>query len=166
MDKKIFNTAKKALENANIHYEATDGKMLGFSLEGEQANYDVSLLCDEEVGLLLTVVTCHLFVPKEKIDRMCRWIVEANNNIGIGNFAMDTSDGELTFRVSYPVDKGKIDDYMITVLYVNAVRAFENYFVDIVKTIYFEKENGEIDLSEEALEEARRMADTLDDSEE
>lgn len=116
MEKKIYNTVEASLNNAELQY-STDEKIFRFGIKGEHANFDVRILCEEEMEFLMTIVTCSMCVPKNKIDRMCRWVAEKNYGLTLGEFKLDTSDGELSFRNTCPLDKGAVNEDIVKVAY-------------------------------------------------
>ncbi len=143
MEKKIYNTVEAALKNAEIHYNIEDDIIFRFGIKGEHANYDVKLICEEEMEFLMTVVTCSMCVPKDKIDRMCRWVAEKNYGLTLGEFKLDTSDGEISFRITCPLDNGAVNEDIVTVAYSNALSTFDNAYEEIIKTIYLDNGSGE-----------------------
>ncbi len=92
---------------------------------------------------LMTVVTCSMCVPKDKIDRMCRWVAEKNYGLTLGEFKLDTSDGEISFRITCPLDNGAVNEDIVTVAYSNALSTFDNAYEEIIKTIYLDNGSGE-----------------------
>ena len=142
MEKKIFNTVEKALNNAELQY-SIDDSIFRFGIKGEHANFDVRIVCEEEMEFLMTVVTCSMCVPKNKIDRMCRWAAEKNYGLTLGEFKLDTSDGELSFRITCPLDKGAVNEDIVAVAYTNALNTFDNSYEEIIKAIYLDNGSGE-----------------------
>ena len=142
MEKKIYNTVETSLNNAELQY-SIDDEIFRFGIKGEHANFDVRIVCEEEMELLMTIVTCSMCVPKNKIDRMCRWVAEKNYGLTLGEFKLDTSDGELSYRITCPLDKGAVNEDIVTVAYTNALRTFDNSYEEIIKTIYLENGSGE-----------------------
>ena len=142
MEKKIYDTVEAALNNAELQYNIDD-KIFRFGIKGEHANFDVRIVCEEEMEFLMTIVTCSMCVPKNKIDRMCRWVTEKNYGLTLGEFKLDTSDGELSFRITCPLDKGAVNEDIVTVAYTNALSTFDNSYEEIIKAIYLENGSGE-----------------------
>lgn len=143
MEKKIYNTVELALKNAELHYDIDRDMIFRFGIKGEHAKYEVSMVCEEEMEFLMTSVTCSLCVPKDKIDKMCRWVVEKNYGLTLGGFKLDTSDGELTFRITCPLDKGAVNEDIVAVAYTNALSTFDNNYEEIIKAIYLDNGSGE-----------------------
>jgi len=142
MEKKIYKTVEASLNNAELQY-STDDKIFRFGIKGEHANFDVRIACEEEMEFLMTVVTCSMCVPKNKIDRMCRWVAEKNYGLTLGEFKLDTFDGELSFRITCPLDNGAANEDIVTVAYTNALNTFDNSYEEIIKAIYLENGSGE-----------------------
>lgn len=113
MEKKIYNTVELALNDAELQY-STDEIIFRFGIKGEHANFDVRILCEEEMEFLMTIVNCSMCVPQNKIDRMCRWVAEKNYGLTLGEFKLYISDGELSFRITCPLDKGAENEDIVT----------------------------------------------------
>ena len=143
MEKRIYNTVEAALKNAELNYDIDRDMVFRFGIKGKHANYDVRMVCEEEMELLMTIVTCSLCVPKEKMDRMCRWVVEKNYGLTLGEFKLDTSDGELSFRITCPLDSGAVNEDIVTVVFLNAISTFDSTFEEIIKSIYLDNGSGE-----------------------
>lgn len=142
MEKKIYNTVELALKNAELNYNIDD-EIFRFGIRGEHTNFDVRIVCEEEMEFLMTIVTCSMCVPKNKIDRMCRWVAEKNYGLTLGEFKLDTSDGELSFRITCPLDKGAVNEDIVAVAYTNALNTFDNSYEEIIKAIYLDNGSGE-----------------------
>jgi len=143
MDNKIFNTVEATLRNAELHYDIDNDIIFRFGIKGEHANYDVKMVCEEEMEFLMTIVTCSLCVPKDRLDRMCRWVTEKNYGLTLGEFKLDISDGELSFRITCPLDKGAVNEDIVTVAYSNALSTFDNTYEEIIRAIYLDNGSGE-----------------------
>ena len=143
MGKIIFDTVEKALNNAELQFSIDDDSIFRFGIKGEHANFNVRLICEEEMEFLMAIVNCSMCVPQNKIDRMCRWVAEKNYGLTLGEFKLDTSDGELSFRITCPLDKGAVNEDIVTVAYSNALNTFDNSYEEIIKTIYLENGSGE-----------------------
>lgn len=138
MKNKIFKQAESALKKNGIHYAVEDEKAFTFGIKGDDCNFDVVLLCDEEKGLLTTLVACSFVVPSVKLDKMCRWIAERNLEIVCGCFQLDTSDGKLYFRLTCPVIANTVDEKFVESIFTTAVSTFNFFYDDMVKALYFE----------------------------
>lgn len=136
MKRKIFNTVEKALKRAEINYTVEGDSILRFSIKCDHAIYDVGLACEETMELLMVIANCSLCVPQEKIEPMCRWITDKNFLLNLGIFTLDTSDGELSFRITCPLDKGAVNEDIVNVAITNALNTFEVSFEEIKKVLY------------------------------
>ena len=156
MKKKIFNTVERALKKAEIKYTVEDDSILRFSIKGDHASYDVGLACEEKMEMLMVIANCSLCVPKEKIEPMCRWITEKNFLLNLGGFTLDTSDGELSFRISCPLDNGAVNENIVNVAITNALNTFEVSFEEIMKVLYpgeGEKEDWALKMAQETAQQ-------------
>lgn len=143
MEKKIYNTVESVLQKAELRYTTKDGYIFLFGIKGKHANIDVSMICEEEMEFLITIVSGSMCVPKDKINRMCRWIAEKNYGLTLGEFKLDPSDGELSFRITCPLDKGAVNEEIVAVAYSNAVNTFDGSYEEIIKAIYLGNDSDE-----------------------
>ena len=160
MKKRIYNTVRKALESEELHYLTHDDEFF-FSMKCDHSTYDVHLICREEMEYLVVLVTCSLHVPEDRIERMCRWIVEKNYNLILGDFKLDVSDGELSFRHTTLLDEGAVNQEIVKVAYESAISIFDKSYEDIVKSMYLEKESAQ----DWALKHAMKIAKQMEESE-
>ena len=143
MEKKIYNTVESVLQKAELRYTTEEGYIFLFGIKGKHANIDVRMICEEKMEFLMTIVSGSMFVPEDKIDCMCRWIAEKNYGLTLGEFKLDPSDGELSFRITCPLDKGAINEDIVLVSYVNAVNTFDDSYEEIIRIIYLGNDSDE-----------------------
>jgi len=124
------------LRNTGIRYNVEDGTIFSFGVTGEHARFTVRIICEEEMELFIMAVSCGMMVPTERRDRMCRWIADRNWYAVTGEFKLDTSDGDLMFRITCPA-KG-VDVTEKTLMYCLAVafNSFDRAYEEIVRVIY------------------------------
>lgn len=155
MEKKIYKTVESTLKNAEIQYSIEDDNIFTFGVVGEHAKFNIRVICEEEMEVLISVVTCSICIPKNKIDKMCRWVIDKNYQLALGGFKIDTSDGELSFRVTCPLDNGAVNEDVVAVAFSCAMSVFDNNYDKIMKAIYFDESN-EDGLAKMAEETIRR----------
>lgn len=136
MTNNIFKTAESALKNANIRFRTEDDRIFRLRMGTDNIFYDVCIVCDEEKELLLTIVTASLRVPDEKLDKMCRWLVEKNYGLTLGEFKLDVNDGELSFRTSCPLDDGAVNERIVQIAVWNSVGTFDRNYEEIAKILF------------------------------
>jgi len=163
MKKKIYKTVEASLKGAEINYHVDDDIMFSFGVKGDHANFDVRLLCEDNTEVLLAAVTCGLCIPKDKIDRMCRWVVEKNYTLTLGEFKMDTRDGELSFRLACTLDGGAVNKDIVGVVISQVINIFDNSYEELVKAMYMEKTEDE-DWVQKMIRDAARQAKEVFDS--
>lgn len=93
---------------------------------------------------------------------MCRWVAEKNYGLTLGEFKLDTSDGEISFRITCPLDKGAVNEDIVTVAYSNALSTFDKAYEEIIKAIYLDNGRGEDGLTNLAMETVRRKLENHD----
>lgn len=160
MKKKIFKTVESTLKAAEINYHVDDDIVFRFRIKGDHANFDVRMICEEDMEILMAIVTCGLCVPKDKIDRMCRWVTEKNYTLTLGEFKMDTSDGELSFRLGCPLDGGTVNEEIAGVVLSVTINSFDNAYEEIVKAMYIDKPEDDDWMLKMARETAQQIHDT------
>lgn len=144
MEKLITNTVRKALDDLSInyHYDETDN-LFDFAIKLNKANIFVKIAGDEEQEMLMAVASCGVYVPEAKIDKACRWICDKNLLCDIGFYAIDTQDGEISFRVICVLDGGAINDKIAKVVIANAISKIDNSYLELLKLAYFDEEDAE-----------------------
>lgn len=164
MNKKIFKAVESTLKKSELHYQIEDDIMFRFGISGDHANFDIRLICEEKMEILLSIVSCSMCVPKDKIEKMCKWIVEKNYSLTLGEFKMDTKDGELSFRLACPLDGGAVNEDIVGVAISYTLNTFDNTYEEIIKALYMDNNDTDDWLSKMAREAARQVKEVYDDS--
>ncbi len=83
------------------------------SCEGEHGTYKVYLnVINLDKDLLITYSYIPVKSPKNKIEKMALLLNKINRNLYYGNFEMDYSNGEITFRNGIHFLGDKFTEYM------------------------------------------------------
>lgn len=165
MKKKIYNTVEATLKDAELHYSVEDDIIFCLGISGEHASFDIKLVCEENMELLLAVVKCGIRIPKDKIGKMCRWIVEKNYSLSVGEFKMDTSDGELSFRMACPLDGGAVNKDIVRVALAQTLNTFDNTYEEMVKAMYLEGDENEdwvLKMAQDTAKQVKEAGDGLE----
>ena len=143
MDNLIATTVRKALDELKLNYHE-DESVFEFNIRVEHTNAAVKVVCAEDQEILIAVAFSGVFAPEEKIDAVCRWICNKNIKCNIGNYTIDTEDGEVSFRVSCPVDGGAVNSEIAKVAILNAIKTIDDDYLELLKLLYFDNESTEI----------------------
>lgn len=85
----------------------------------------------EDEELLVPITTFPITVPEEKRFMFCSLLNKINHSLLLGFFTMDAEDGEISFRVSCPVDDGAINKTIVLVAIGNSIRTIDKYLPEI-----------------------------------
>ena len=137
MENLITTTVRRALDELKLHYHEDDS---GFELniKVEHTNVAVKVLCLEEQEILIAAASGGIFAPEDKIDATCRWACEKNLRCNIGNYIVDTEDGEVSFRISCPLDEEAVNGEIVRVAVLNAIKKIDDDYLELLKLLYFE----------------------------
>ena len=121
------------LDKHDVQYKKFhDDPVVGFSLSGDNASYEILAIADEE-SLSFRVY------PKVKIPEGCysdiaEAVLAANNNLRIGNFAF-LKDGTLLFKAS-SLHMGQLEEKFIGVLLAISLGIMDDYFNAFMSIVY------------------------------
>lgn len=145
MENLITTTVRNALDELELNYHEDDN-VFEFSIKVEHTNAAVKVACAEEQEILMAAASGGVFAPEDKIDAVCRWACEKNYMCNIGNYNVDTEDGEVSFRISCPLDGGAVNGEIVKVAILNAIKKIDDDYLELLKLLYFE--NGQPDSGE------------------
>ncbi|MCM1501318.1 MAG: YbjN domain-containing protein [Bacteroidales bacterium] len=135
---KIFETVKTTLEELKFHYSIKNECMFNFDVHGENANFNCSIICDDDNEILFVSITLPQKATRKSINRVCRWITDTNYNTVLGAFMMDTGDGEICYRISNTLDCGAVNSDIVKASLITALNCCDTKYPEIVKTIFLE----------------------------
>ena len=136
MENFITATVRDALKELELNYQEDDG-VFEFCIKIEHTNVTVKVFCFEEEEILIAVAFSGLYAPEDRMDAVCRWICERNIRSKIGNYNVDAEDGEVSFRISCPLDGGAMNADIAKVAVLNAVKRMDDDYLDLLKLLYF-----------------------------
>jgi hypothetical protein len=97
----LINIIEDFLISQEWQYTQVDGKnILLFGISGKNGNFQCIADVDEEEGKFMFLSVCGANTPKNKKRDMLQLINDLNYKLFLGNFEMDSSDGEVRFRTS------------------------------------------------------------------
>lgn len=145
MENLITTTVRNALDELELNYHEDDS-VFDFNIKVEHTNAAVKVVCSEDQEILIAAASSGVFAPEDKIDEVCRWACEKNIRCNIGNYNVDTEDGEVSFKISCPLDGGAVNGVIVKVAILNAIKKIDDDYMELIKLLYFE--NGQPDSGE------------------
>lgn len=133
--KKIHNAVQNALEAIELRYDYDQkNEVFNFRLTTEKTSYNQRLVPLEDDELLVVITTFPILVPEEKRFMFANLINKINHSLLLSYFVMDPEDGELSFRVSCPLDDGAVNETIVKVVIGNSFQTMEKYFEEFLAT--------------------------------
>jgi hypothetical protein len=133
MKMKLLDKVERYLKENDWNYgipSRTDGVvMLGF--EGENGRWHCMLQVREEQNQLLFYSKCMVNVPLKHRQKMVDFITDANYRLAVGNYEMDRTDGELSFKTGIDVDDIEVTGMMIRNLMMTNLATYDKILPDI-----------------------------------
>ena len=130
--KKIYDAVLSALKEMDMKFHYDEEKeVFDYQISTEYTTYSQRLVPLEDEELLVAITTFPITVPEEKRFMFCSLLNKINHSLLLGFFTMDAEDGEISFRVSCPVDDGAINKTIVFVAISNSIRTIEKHLPDI-----------------------------------
>lgn len=131
--KKIHEAVRGALEKLELHYQYDEEKeVFTFQLTSDNTSYRQRLIPLEDEELLFVTTSFPIKVPEDKRFIFSNLLNKINYSQMLGYFVMDSDDGEISFRISCPVDEGAINETIVIVAISNSIKIMEEYFSEIL----------------------------------
>ena len=131
----MCNTVVATLDDMELHYNQ-DGEVFSFSIGDEEADFAVRIIADEKNELLTTIGYFPVKISKAHLDKMYKFINDLNYKTMVGFFAIDSEDGELSFRLANNVDGGAINEGIVKACFLQVMYRLRNTYEDIMKAMY------------------------------
>lgn len=135
MEAVMCNTVVATLDDMELHYKQ-DGEVFSFSIGDEEADFAVRIIADEKNELLTTIGYFPVKISKANLDKMYKFINDLNYKTMVGFFAIDSEDGELSFRLANNVDEGVINESIVRTCFLQVMYRLRNTYEDIMKAMY------------------------------
>lgn len=135
MNDVMCSTVASTLDEMALHYRH-EGEHFTFSIGDDCADFNIHIIADEEKEVLTTVGFFPVKIPKAHLDKMYKVINDLNIMTMVGNFAIDSDDGELSFRLANNVDGGAINEEIVKSCLLQVFGRLSNTFEDIMNTLY------------------------------
>jgi hypothetical protein len=89
--------------------EGDDPAVLELGFEGPNGSWTCYADCRDEARQLLFYSILDESAPGDRRPTMAEFLTRANYGLGIGNFELDFSDGEVRFKTSIDVGEAELD---------------------------------------------------------
>jgi hypothetical protein len=134
--KKISDAVRSALDAMEIRYHYDqENEVVDYKITTDNTSYRQRLVPLEDDELLVAITNFPIMVPEDKRYIFANIINKINYTLLLGYFVMDAEDGELTFRVSCPLDDGAINETIVKVVISNSIHTIEQYFQEFLAAL-------------------------------
>ena len=131
----MCDTVAATLDEMELHYKH-EGELFTFTVGDDEADYPMRIIADEENELLTTIGYFPVKISKTNLDKMYKFINDLNYKTMVGFFAIDSEDGELSFRLANNVDGGAINEGIVKACFLQVMYRLRNTYEDIMKAMY------------------------------
>lgn len=132
----IGATVLECLRAHDWSYTELEHSWIKFRLVGDHAVYELFIQPNEKAETVLLRVIAPFRVNEELRGMVCELLNRINCRLRIGNFQLDYSDGEVTFRAAVDVEGGILVPKMIDSLIDAALYNFDWYYPGIMRVLY------------------------------
>lgn len=135
MNDVMCSTVASTLDELELRYKQ-DGELFTFTVGDDDADFAIRIVADEEQELLVVIGYFPVKISKANLDKMYKVVNDLNYQTMAGHFAIDSRDGELTFRLANNVDGGAINDAIVRACFLQVVSRLRNSYEEIMKAMY------------------------------
>jgi hypothetical protein len=133
---RIFRTVVKFFQDENWPYEQLDeSPILVLECEGENGRWHCLAEVRERESQFLFYSLCPYDIPVELIQPMESFISRANFGLIIGNFEIDSDEGEVRYKTSIDTSGSRLDAPLIRQLVYANVITMDRYLPGILMVI-------------------------------
>lgn len=128
-----------------INFFTTDGwpfiqlsgqPALQISFQGENGKWNCYARARDEQQQFIFYSICPVNAPEEKRLAVAEFLTRANSGMMIGNFELDFSDGEISYKTSIDVEGDRLTTALIKRLVYANVMMMDEYLPGILSVIY------------------------------
>lgn len=134
--KKMQEVVQNALEAMGIRYDYDqENEVFYYHLTSELTTYRQRLVPLEDEELLVTITSFPIKVPEDKRFLFASLLNNLNHSLLLGFYVMDPEDGEITFRISCPVDGGAINNNIVIVSVCTSIQTFDKHLPELLSAM-------------------------------
>lgn len=135
--KKIQTTVADHLQSREFNFNFnSERSFFDFGVEGNNGNWKVFIIADEQRRLLQIISVCPIRTPRQQQQSMCELLTRMNEDILLGKFSMDFENGEITFKTSNIYCESEISDISVFHLLQSNFNSFDEYLPAMIAVIY------------------------------
>ncbi|BAY40200.1 hypothetical protein NIES2111_45830 [Nostoc sp. NIES-2111] len=109
---------------------------LQISFQGENGKWNCYARARDEQQQFIFYSICPVNAPEDKRLAVAEFITRANCGITLGNFELDFSDGEISYKTSIDVEGDRLTTALIQRLVYANVMMMDEYLPGIMSVIY------------------------------
>ena len=138
-----FETLLKHCEEHEIHDRSDDAdkKLIHFTLWDKrvlnhETLYDVTWFIRDS-GILRMVLALPVRVIDKKMHPLViEALTRANNNLTVGHFDLDLSDGVIAYNTSYPIGEAGLEDETVEELFLTGLYTCDRFFPAFMRVMF------------------------------
>lgn len=131
------------LKEDGWNFEEPDEKVVRTGVKGENCNYHLFFICEEERNQMVLIGFQETAIPEQYRSKAAELLTRANLGLMVGNFVMDFADGDYRFRIGINLEDGKLSSAMIRNFIAITYKMLDDMYPCVMKLIY-----GETDVDE------------------
>lgn len=134
---RILRSALRFFDEDNWQYNQDDTiPMLTMLFTGENGMWACYAHAREEQEQFVFYSICPVTSPVDQIPSVTEFLVRANDNLVIGNFALDFDDGQISFKTSVDVEGTELSQPLIRQLVYNNVQTMDKFLPGIMSVTF------------------------------
>ncbi|MNQ94553.1 hypothetical protein D3C85_1100740 [compost metagenome] len=116
------------LNRLEMPYEWVDESILRFEYTGKQGSWIVLVRVEAEQQVCIVYSIYPQAVPEEHRTDVAVFLTQENYDLAVGNFEMDTEDGELRYRTSVDAENAQFTTELFARMLTTNVEIVDYYF--------------------------------------
>ena len=108
----LMSTVRSMLDASGYHYHQPSSETLAFTIVHEHATYNLFFAVQVTKSLVQLMSNYGSHAPEDRRIAVAEALSRINTVLGLGNFELDFSDGDIRFRVACDVEEGVLSEKM------------------------------------------------------
>lgn len=135
--KDLQSTVRDHLGEHGINFRFhPESNLFEFGINGENGNWKMYILCDEDRRLLEINAVCPVYTPDRQRLPMCELLARINNSILLGKFSMDFEDGEVTLKTNSVYKETEMSEECLEILLYSNYQTLDRFLPAIMSVNY------------------------------
>ena len=138
-----FETLLKHCEEHEIHDRSDDAdkKLIHFTLWdnrvlNHETLYDVTWFITDSGILRMDLALPVRVIDKKMHPLVIEAVTRANDDLTVGHFNLDMSNGEVNFHISYPIGEAGLEDETVEDLFLFGLYTCDRFFPAFMRVIF------------------------------